>query len=412
VGYESQDLAALVSQIRSASENIARGDSALGSRVDGVEASLNDIMKRMGRPGGEGFDTDARASAIQLCKTRRELNQPRDSGNKELYTPGGDEIQDALLHRKAIDLLWRNGDPTQLPGELRKSLSAFSFGTNNFILAPEQTNRILSCIIYPTDIGGLFDSITTSSPSVKFLIDNPRMGLGNWACEAGCFNNSPQPDLAEGLGELEIKPESIRMIVCATRDLIEDASINIENWIMNKAADGMRGTINNTLLLGDGVGKPMGLLNPHSGIPICEVSAATPAGQPTWQDCVMLKWEIPVQWQAGASFLMNQRTFAYLMTMTDAVQRPIWASLPGGEPGYMLAGSPIHIVTQLPDIAPGSTPIAFGNWKRTYMIVWRKAVTMITDIYTASWCVLFKFEARVSGSICARTPQDSSASGE
>jgi HK97 family phage major capsid protein len=64
--------------------------------------------------------------------------------------------------------------------------------------------------------------------------------------------------LAEGLGELEIKPETIRMTVCATRDLIEDASINVENWITQKVSDGMRGTLNNTLILGDGVGKPMG----------------------------------------------------------------------------------------------------------------------------------------------------------
>jgi HK97 family phage major capsid protein len=184
--------------------------------------------------------------------------------------------------------------------------------------------------------------------------------------------------------------------------LIEDASINVENWIMNKVSDGMRGTINNTLILGDGVGKPMGVLNPRSGIPICETAAATTAGSLTWQDLIMLAWEIPLQWQEGASYLMNQRTFAQIMTMTDAAHRPIWSELPGTMPGYLLGGKPIHIITQMPDIAPGATPVAFDNWKRTYMIVWRKAVTMTTDIYTAGWCVLFKFEARVGGAcLCA-----------
>jgi HK97 family phage major capsid protein len=88
--------------------------------------------------------------------------------------------------------------------------------------------------------------------------------------------------------------------------------------------------------------------------------------------------------------------------MTDASHRPIWNEVPGRMPGYQLAGKPIHIVTQMPDIAPGNTPVAFGNWKRTYMIVWRKAVTMTTDIYTAGFCILFRFEARVGGSVlCA-----------
>lgn len=47
--------------------------------------------------------------------------------------------------------------------------------------------------------------------------------------------------------------------------------------------------------------KPLGLLHPNSGIRICETSLATPAGQFTWQDLIMLKAEIPMKWQAGCS---------------------------------------------------------------------------------------------------------------
>jgi len=49
-----------------------------------------------------------------------------------------------------------------------------------------------------------------------------------WACESSCFANSPTTQLGSGLGEMEIKPESLRYIACATRDLLEDAAINIE----------------------------------------------------------------------------------------------------------------------------------------------------------------------------------------
>jgi HK97 family phage major capsid protein len=76
-------------------------------------------------------------------------------------------------------------------------------------------------------------------------------------------------------------------------------------------------TINNSILLGDGLGKPAGLLNPSSGISICDTSPSTPPGPFSWQDMVMLKYEIPMQWQDGASYLMNQSTFALLLTMSD-----------------------------------------------------------------------------------------------
>jgi len=230
-------------------------------------------------------------------------------------------------------------------------LSSFSFGNNGFLLAPEMSNRVLSCIVQPTDLSGLMDSIAISSPSVRFLIDNSRMFLAASACEANCFANNPQPDLQEGLGEMDLKPETIRFVVCVTRDLLEDASIDVEAWILRKASEGMAATINAAILLGDGIGKPMGLLNPNSRIPICQVSPATAPGQFSWQDLLMLKYEIPMQWQDGCSYLMNQRTFALLQTMSSAEGRPLFGPMGTNTPGtgFQFGGAPVHIASQMPD---------------------------------------------------------------
>jgi HK97 family phage major capsid protein len=66
---------------------------------------------------------------------------------------------------------------------------------------------------------------------------------------------------------------------------------------------------------------------------------------------------------------------------------------------WTLLGWPVRIASQMPDVAPGSTPIVFGNWRETYMIANRKAVTMQQDPYSAGFCVLFKFESRVGGAV-------------
>lgn len=42
---------------------------------------------------------------------------------------------------------------------------------------------------------------------------------------------------------------------------------------------------------------------------------------------------------------------------------------------------------------------AFGNWQKTYTIVYRKAVTVMVDPYSAGFCTLFKAEARVGGGV-------------
>lgn len=189
------------------------------------------------------------------------------------------------------------------------------------------------------------------------------------------------------------------MTVCTTRDFLEDAATDPVAWIRDKIDTGLSATINNALIVGDGVSKPLGLLHPRSGIPICETSAATPSGQFDWRDLVMLKFQVPVQWHSGASFIMNQTAFSLLLTMSDAGGRPILQQMPQGEPVYTIAGSPVVIASQMPDPTPGSTPIAFGAWREVYLIVWRKGITVDVDRYSAGFCVLFKAEARVTGGV-------------
>src|SRR5262245_34957980 len=69
-----------------------------------------------------------------------------------------------------------------------------------------------------------------------------------------------------------------------------------------------------------------------------------------------------MQWHTGSSYLMNQRTFALLHTMSDAIGRPLLSPIPQG-PGFVLDGSPIKIASQMPDAAAGATPVAFATGK-------------------------------------------------
>jgi len=424
-------IAELVKEVKAASENMAAADEntkktledlqkSLGAqdgrmiKIDeavkafetkhaSFETSLNDLMKKIGRPGAEnhtnGFDAKEHKAAFDLLELKHE-DRLKKKDLLHPFQPSDDEIKGAIDYRKALTVAMNTLDPSSLPSEIRKSLSAFSFGTNGFLMPPEMSNRVVSCIVDPTDLSGLMSSMNISAPSVRFLIDNQRFAVAAWACEASCFANNPQPDLAEGIGEMEIKPETLRFIVCTTRDLLEDASINVESWILDRVSRGMRTTINNSLILGDGLGKPFGILNPNAGIPILETSVSTPPGQITWQDLVQLKWDIPMEWHGTGTYLMNQRTWGLISTMTDGIGRPLFTPSPiQNQAGFLLNGSPVAIVTQMPDCLPGNTPVAYGDWKQVYMIVWRKAITMQQDPYTAGFCVLYKFEARVGGGI-------------
>jgi HK97 family phage major capsid protein len=389
----------ILRDIRAASENMTKADSAAAQRFAGIEQSVNELFKRLARPGAEGGgnDTDERKEAIEYCVLKHDIAAPKVETGQPIYVPTPAEIDEAIIARKAISSLFRTGNVERLDPSERKSLSSFAFGSNQFVLPAQISSRVISCLADETDLAGMMSVEQTSTGSLKFPIDNRRMESAGWACETDCFANNPMPDLQDGLGEMEIKVDPLRFIACAGNDLLADAAFNVENWILRKANDGFRRTINKAIIGGDGIGKPMGILNPNAGIPVCDTASSTTPGQFTWQDLVMLAYEVPIQWHGGASYLMNQRTWALCMTMSDSVGRPLWAQLPGAQPQLIFAGFPVRIVTQMPDVAPGSTPIVFGNWKECYVVVNRAGLTMRPDPYSAGFCVLFRFEARLGG---------------
>jgi len=399
---QESSLAALVEEVRAAAASMEAGDTKTNARIDHLAKSLDGVLVRLNRPGADhsaSNDNDIRKDAHDLCILKRQLTVPKDDG-MSVYEPSPSEIDDAQNYRRGLRGLWRHGDPNRLDLNIRKALTSFSLGTNQFIMPPQLSAQILSCIVDPTDLAGLVNNVSISGPPIRFMIDNARLNVAAWACESSCFANNPQPDLAQGLGEMEIKAESLRFIVCVTCDLLQDAAFDLESWILRKVSDAFRVSISNSIIAGDGLGKPLGFLNPAAGVPILDTSPSTPPGQITWQDLVMLKWDVPQQWHNEGTYLMNQRTWALLATMSDAIGRPLFSPSPiQGQPGLFLNGSPVIIATQMPDCLTGNTPVLYGNLRQLYTLVNRSATTMTPDPYTAQFCHLFKFECRVGGAI-------------
>src|SRR5262245_29051797 len=271
-------LANVAAMIRSASEGIEARDK----RIRALENSVNDLLKQMGRPhgGGDAFgDVDERAQAIELLEqkhfaatTKRDVSLPEPSFSEE-------QVREAKLAIAGIRALMHSTSIDQVPLDQRKALSSFSFGSQGFLLAPEQSQTILSCLETTTDIAGLMHNITISGPGIKFMVDNELWDLAAWACEASCFANNPTQQIGSGLGELEIKPEPLRYVICATRDLLEDSGVNIEQWMLDKVRRAFTTQVSAAVLAGDGFGKPMGILNPAAGIPIVEPGENTATGQ-------------------------------------------------------------------------------------------------------------------------------------
>src|SRR5262249_39657615 len=109
--------------------------SGRGDQLGGAE-----VLVRLNRPGSDRGANDNNADLIRkqaadFCVLRRNVTVPKADGNV-IYLPSPMEIDEAVTARAARTSLWRLGDPNRLDQLQRKSLSSFSFGTNEFLLPP------------------------------------------------------------------------------------------------------------------------------------------------------------------------------------------------------------------------------------------------------------------------------------
>jgi hypothetical protein len=72
-------------------------------------------------------------------------------------------------------------------------------------------------------------------------------------------------------------------------------------------------------------------------MPICETSPATPPGQFSFEDLIMLLYQLPMEFHQNATWIMNQQTFALLLSQSDAMGRPLLSQMRQGTPVFTLA---------------------------------------------------------------------------
>lgn len=102
------------------------------------------------------------------------------------------------------------------------------------------------------------------------------------------------------------------------------------------------------------------------------------------------------------TLLFNKSTLFDLAGILDLTGRPIW--MPGDQSKQIPAtiyGVPYVVTPGMPDVAANAYPIAYGDWKRAYLIVDKAAMGMSMDTsqHFTTDEVLFKFRRFYGGDI-------------
>lgn len=287
-------------------------------------------------------------------------------------------------------------------GEVQASLNKGAAGEGGYLAPVEWDRSITSKLVEISPLRALCASQTISTNGFTKLFMNAGITSG-WVGEAAARPETGVPtfsSLTYNTGEIYANPS-------ATQQMLDDAAIDLEAWLAGEVETEFAYQEGIAFLTGSGVNKPTGLLTYITGAANAAVHpygaittvASGAAAAITADSMIDLTSSLPTAMTGGAKMIANRNTITALRKLKDGQGNYLW------QPSFV-AGAPATIngyglteVAGMPDIAAGSKPIMFGDFKRGYLILDRLGVRVIRDNLTSKPFVSFYTVKRVGGGL-------------
>lgn len=223
-----------------------------------------------------------------------------------------------------------------------------------------------------------------------------------WTAEGAPIQSSKHK-----FGQANWKLHKLAALVPVTEELLEDA-VALESYIRAMAPEAIMHKVNSAILTGNGVGKPMGVLNSGFKIKVTKESAQT-ADTIVARNVIKMYSKMIPSARAGAAWYINAGCEEQLRTMKDDEGRFIYLA-PGSElnqtPYGRLLGLPvIPLIGSMPALGDEGD-ICLANFQYYYTISkaggMKQAVSQ--HLYFDMDKQAYRFTMRLDGSCPFKTP--------
>jgi HK97 family phage major capsid protein len=201
-------------------------------------------------------------------------------------------------------------------------------------------------------------------------------------------------DAAPKFGQLRFETPEMIVSPEASQKFLEDASVDVESWLAMKAAEGFALKEGEEIVNGSGVGMIQGFL--QAG---CEEINSGSATLVQADGLINLEAALKTAYKQSAVWFMNRKTIAAVRKLKNGSGDYLWQpGLREGSPNTLI-GHPLVEAPDMPDVGSAATPIAFGDFRRGFLIVDRIGTRLLRDPYTNKPFVIFDFTRRVGGGV-------------
>jgi HK97 family phage major capsid protein len=255
----------------------------------------------------------------------------------------------------------------------------------------------------------LVNVVRAGSSDFSQLVSKNQAGSG-WVGEGGSRTETVTSDLVQA------KPTwgTIYAYPKASEEAMQDIFFNIQAWLEQEAADGFAAAEATAIWSGDGTNKPSGLkkttpsatddgASPERAATALEYIANgnSPVTSFNGDDLIELVYALKTQYLTGpgVGWVMARSTARVIRQLKDSQNQYLWErNVQMGQP-EMLLGFPVYLTDAMDAIAVNAFPIAFGNFRRGYILADHASglrVTVDDNVSTPGY-VKFYVRKRVGG---------------
>ena len=276
--------------------------------------------------------------------------------------------------------------------DLRNALQVGTDTEGGYLVPDEFERTLVEALEEQNIFRSLAHIIHTSSGDRKIPVSASK-GEAAWIDEAGAY-----PESDDSFGQVTISAYKLGTIIKISEELINDSVFDIEGYVAREYARRIGAKEESACFVGDGIGKPLGILAPTGGAQT-GVSAAS-ATALSCDEVIDLFYSLRSPYRKNAVWVTNDSTVKALRKLKDGNGQYIWQpSLTAGTPDTILS-HPVMTSAYMPEIASGAKTMAFGDFSH-YWIADRQGRTFkrLGELFAPSGQVGFLGSQRVDGKL-------------
>lgn len=385
--------------------------TALRSEVDGMKSADVVSAEKLARIEA---DLAANISAKQSAELAQKAIETRlaEVETKAARPNGGAKAEMSDEYKEAFVAFIRNPGNPALQSKMYElqakaaDVRTSTAGSGGYALPEMIAADIAKQVQDISPIRQIARVVQVGTPDYKELVDLNGFGT-EWVGEITTRAQTDTPNIGEcapTFGELAAKPE-------ASRHSLEDLFFNVEAWLTGSATDAFAIAEGAAFVSGDGTNKPTGFLAGPTPVVTSDATrafgtlqfyatgvAADFASDP-FDTFHTIAYGLKAGYRGASRWVMNSNTQASLAKVKDVdgrylLQSSVAAGVPSTINGYA-----ITVAEDMPNVAAGTFPVAFGDFGRGYLIADRAGMGIVRDEVTKPGYIRYIMFKRVGGKL-------------